>query len=223
MRIGSVVALLILGLAVVEAKADAPDPIAPLQQGAVVPEGSGAVVPGPWAERAAQEIIDLGTGQMDPDGRFHGDDPVTRYELATHLARLLWILRSRPEFMGVAAGVGEEGPPGDPGPVGPKGPEGPAGPPGPLSDPIAAAQGDVFIVRDTTLYKLDAYSLDVLATLELVGEPATGVAVTDGRVFVLQGATVSLYDAATLEMLESTTLGEDVPADEVVEDDTDDE
>lgn len=91
-----------------------------------------------WAYDAVQMLMDQGIMIGYPRSGFHGDRPLTRYEFAMAISRLLNVLEEQ------AGGVGPAGPPGPEGPVGatgepgvrgPQGAAGPAGPPGPQGPP----------------------------------------------------------------------------------------
>lgn len=108
-----------------------------------------------WASAGLERAALLGLVQGEPDGRFHGDRPVDRYEFAVALARLKQAvdaeLARRWQREGVPAAVDavfrdqrflaalqrNEGA-GAPGPAGPAGPRGPVGPPGPAG-PVGPA------------------------------------------------------------------------------------
>ena len=79
-----------------------------------------------WAYDAVEALRDQGLIIGFPDESFRGDCPLTRYEFAMLISRLL---DTRPEVDAGAAGQ-----PGLPGPPGPAGAAGPAGAPGPKSN-----------------------------------------------------------------------------------------
>ncbi|MGC9318398.1 MAG: S-layer homology domain-containing protein [Armatimonadota bacterium] len=96
-----------------------------------------------WAYDAVQMLMDRGIIIGYPKSGFHGDRPLTRYEFAMAISRLLQVLREMeaPAAPGERGAPGEQGgggppgPQGEPGAAGPQGPEGPPGPqgqPGPL-------------------------------------------------------------------------------------------
>ncbi|MCD6352200.1 MAG: S-layer homology domain-containing protein [Armatimonadetes bacterium] len=91
-----------------------------------------------WAYDAVQTLVDKGIIVGYPDGLFHGNRAMTRYEFAMALSRLLDNLptavqgpKGDPGPQGPAGPAGPQGPAGPPGPQGPAGPAGPAGPQGP--------------------------------------------------------------------------------------------
>lgn len=88
-----------------------------------------------WAYDAVRELARLGIIEGYPDGTFKGKQPMTRYEFAIAVYRLLEAIRTKPEIRellrGPAGPQGPHGPAGPPGPSGPQGPPGPPGPPGP--------------------------------------------------------------------------------------------
>ncbi len=79
-----------------------------------------------WAYDAVRELYRLGVLEGYPDGTFKGRQPMTRYEFALAVKRLLDAIREKPEIRELL-----RGPAGPQGPAGPAGPQGPAGPPGP--------------------------------------------------------------------------------------------
>lgn len=86
-----------------------------------------------WAYDACQQMSDLGIIIGYPDGTWRGDRPLTRYEFAMAVSRLVDQFTSQRQTMppGPAGAAGQPGPPGLPGPAGPPGPSGPQGPVGP--------------------------------------------------------------------------------------------
>jgi len=76
-----------------------------------------------WAYDAVEALRNQGLIIGFPDESFRGDCPLTRYEFAMLISRLLDTIP--------AAGAGAAGQPGLPGPPGPAGAAGPAGAPGP--------------------------------------------------------------------------------------------
>ncbi len=88
-----------------------------------------------WAYDAVQMLLDQGIMIGYPKTGFHGDRPLTRYEFAMALSRLLVALEDMSS--GWAGGIGPPGADGAPGAAGadglrgPEGPGGPQGPPGP--------------------------------------------------------------------------------------------
>lgn len=88
------------------------------------------VPPGHWADDALAALASAGVLQGDPDGRFDGARPATRYEVAAAVARLLECIDrmwEEPGRVGPEGPRGAEGPQGQQGPAGPPGPRGPAG------------------------------------------------------------------------------------------------
>ena len=75
-----------------------------------------------WAYGAVKQVVDSGLIIGYGEGTFKGDRPLTRYEFAISIARLL-------QLMPVGA-ADAPGPRGAPGPDGPPGPQGQAGEPG---------------------------------------------------------------------------------------------
>jgi hypothetical protein len=94
-----------------------------------------------WAYDAVQTILSQGIMIGYANSGFHGDRPLTRYEFAMALSRMLEVLAERSsEWAGPPGPQGPRGPsiaPGDTaGPRGPAGPMGPPGPPGPAGPPV---------------------------------------------------------------------------------------
>ena len=87
-----------------------------------------------WAYDAVQTLVDKGVIIGYPDGLFHGNRAMTRYEFAIAISRLIDHMPAGPA--GPAGAAGAAGPVGPAGPGGVAGDAGPAGPPGP-----AGAQG----------------------------------------------------------------------------------
>ncbi|MGD9497269.1 MAG: S-layer homology domain-containing protein [Armatimonadota bacterium] len=86
-----------------------------------------------WAYDAVEMLTEQGIIIGYPSGGFFGDRPLTRYEFAMAISRLLARLQE-----GAFAPAGPAGPPGPngaAGPAGPQGPVGPAGVPGPQGEP----------------------------------------------------------------------------------------
>ena len=113
-----------------------------------------------WAYDAVRELYRLGVLEGYPDGTFKGRQPMTRYEFALAVKRLLDAIREKPEIRellrgpagpqgpaGPAGPQGPAGPPGPPGPPGPQGPAGPAGPQGPAGPPGPPGKVDEDRVR----------------------------------------------------------------------------
>lgn len=98
------------------------------------PVGSGVPADVPadhWAAAYVQHLYEIGVlfGYPQDDYRFRGDRSLTRYELASALANLLWYIEDN-----LQPAAGERGPSGPPGPAGPQGPQGPVGPAGAPGD-----------------------------------------------------------------------------------------
>ena len=53
---------------------------------------------GHWAATPVERVVQRGIMEGSPGGRFHGEEPVTRYELAQMLIRMLKILHELPRF-----------------------------------------------------------------------------------------------------------------------------
>jgi hypothetical protein len=110
-----------------------------------------------WAYDAVRELYRLGVLEGYPDGTFKGRQPMTRYEFALAVKRLLDAIREKPEIrellrgpagpQGPAGPAGPQGPAGPPGPPGPQGPAGPAGPQGPAGPPGPPGKVDEDRVR----------------------------------------------------------------------------
>ncbi len=102
----------------------------------------GLVPLGHWAYDAVEILIDRGIIINYPDRGFSGDRPITRYEFAMAISRLLsqiddLTVEGPPGERGPAGPAGEtgpRGPAGEPGPQGPAGEPGPTGPQGPAAD-----------------------------------------------------------------------------------------
>lgn len=77
------------------------------------------VRPGHWAYDALNKLSAAGIIEGRPGGNYYGNQPMTRYEFAVAIARLLQNI-----------GTGTQGPKGDPGIQGPKGDKGDKGDPG---------------------------------------------------------------------------------------------
>ena len=89
-----------------------------------------------WAYDACEQISNFGIIIGYPDGTWRGDRPLTRYEFAMAITRLVDIFSSRTAgATGPAGPAGRPGPPGPPGRVGAPGPPGPMGPQGPQGPP----------------------------------------------------------------------------------------
>jgi len=76
---------------------------------------------GHWAYEAINKLSQAGIIEGLPDGNYYGNKPMTRYEFAVAIARLL----QRPTGGGGQGTQGIQGPPGPAGPAGERGPEGP--------------------------------------------------------------------------------------------------
>ncbi|MFO8081227.1 MAG: S-layer homology domain-containing protein [Armatimonadota bacterium] len=137
-----------------------------------VEESLGLVPFDHWAYDAVQMLLDQGIMIGYPRSGFHGDRPLSRYEFAMALSRLLDAIDApiAPDAgaPGPAGDAGPAGPAGEPGPAGapgPAGPAGPTGPPGPgvpdeqiqevvdgltreFEDELAAIRDDVGELRD---------------------------------------------------------------------------
>jgi len=88
-----------------------------------------------WAYDACQQLSDLGIIIGYPDGTWRGDRPLTRYEFAMAVSRIVDLFRANLGVWANRTGApGEPGPAGPEGPAGPPGPQGPAGPVGPPGD-----------------------------------------------------------------------------------------
>lgn len=90
-----------------------------------------------WAYDACQQLSDLGIIIGYPDGTWRGDRPLTRYEFAMAVSRLVDVFRG--DLGGKTGAPGPDGKPGPAGPDGAAGPPGPPGPPGPTGPPGDAA------------------------------------------------------------------------------------
>lgn len=90
-----------------------------------------------WAYDACQQISKYGIIIGYPDGTWRGDRPMTRYEFAMALSRLVDLFEAQTgrKLAGPQGPQGQQGPPGPPGEMGPPGPPGPAGPKGPPGEP----------------------------------------------------------------------------------------
>lgn len=132
-----------------------PDPSEGLADGAAFSD----VPSDHWAADAAANVASLGVDEAFPDGELRGDEPLSGYQTALLMARVLQVLDARVacseagvadtvetlqqdvgqlrtaldsgELEGPPGPAGEPGPPGPEGPQGERGPEGPAGPDGP--------------------------------------------------------------------------------------------
>lgn len=101
-----------------------------------------------WAYDAVADLEDAGVLVGDPDGRFHGDRAMTRYEFAVAVQRAVAVAVEEsarrvggtgtagpPGEMGVAGAPGPQGTAGAAGTNGPRGPQGAQGPKGAQGDP----------------------------------------------------------------------------------------
>lgn len=88
-----------------------------------------------WAYDACQQLCDLGIIIGYPDGSWRGDRPLTRYEFAMAVARIVDLFEARGLPGDAAGSAGPPGPAGPRGAAGPAGPVGPQGPPGPKGEP----------------------------------------------------------------------------------------
>jgi hypothetical protein len=98
-----------------------------------------------WAYDAVQTLVDKGVIIGYPDGLFHGNRAMTRYEFAIAISRLIDHMPGGPA--GPAGAAGAAGPVGPQGPAGPAGEAGPAGPPGPAGPQGPAGTVDEAQVR----------------------------------------------------------------------------
>jgi len=103
---------------------------------------------GHWAYDALDTLSRAGVIEGLPNGTYAGNRPMTRYEFAVAIARLLSVIPREPGVplvvptpVPVPSGAGPIGPPGPIGPQGPIGPAGPAGATGPAGP--AGPQGAV--------------------------------------------------------------------------------
>lgn len=96
-----------------------------------------------WAYDAVADLQDAGAFVGEPDGRFHGDRSLTRYEFAAALQRAIAAaLDDATDRIGQIRVKGPVGPAGTPGAAGPQGPQGAAGPAGPQgAQGVAGAKG----------------------------------------------------------------------------------
>jgi len=112
--------------------ATAPAVVAPQLVASAQAQPAGAQTPeyadvprGHWAYEAIARLSQAGIIEGYPDGNYYGNKPMTRYEFAVAIARLLQRI---PTGEGGGGGIGPAGPQGVPGPQGPAGAVGPAGP-----------------------------------------------------------------------------------------------
>jgi hypothetical protein len=105
-----------------------------------------------WAYDAVQTLVDKGVIIGYPDGLFHGNRAMTRYEFAIAISRLI---DHMPLPAGPAGAAGAAGPVGPAGPGGMAGDAGPAGPPGP-----AGPQGPAGVVDDAQVRAICAKLCD---------------------------------------------------------------
>lgn len=117
-----------------------------------------------WAYDAVDMLMKQGIIINYPRAGFRGDRPLTRYEFAMAISRLLTALPGMiPELAGPAgpAGpAGEAGPRGPAGPAGEAGPQGPPGPEGPVGPTpevdelieglVREFEGELRMIRDRT-------------------------------------------------------------------------
>ncbi len=106
-----------------------------------------------WAYDAVQTLVDKGVIIGYPDGLFHGNRAMTRYEFAIAISRLIDHMPAGPA--GPAGAAGAAGPVGPAGPAGGTGDAGPAGPPGP-----AGPQGPAGVVDDAQVRAICAKLCD---------------------------------------------------------------
>lgn len=93
-----------------------------------------------WAYDACQQMSELGIIIGYPDGTWRGDRPLTRYEFAMAVTRILDVFGSGGSgTSGAIAGGRGQGQPGTLGLAGPAGPAGAPGPHGPIGPPGPAA------------------------------------------------------------------------------------
>lgn len=102
-----------------------------------------------WAYDAVEMLRDQGLLIGYPNGDFRGDCPLTRYEFAMLISRLLdnW-KASQAGPQGAPGPPGPPGPAGAPGPPGPAGPAGPPGPPGPAGPPCECNELIIGLMRE---------------------------------------------------------------------------
>jgi len=85
-----------------------------------------------WANGSTSRISQLGIIVGYPDGLYHGDDFINRYQASLMFQRLIDCYVGQ-----IAMGSGAQGPQGPQGPAGPMGATGPQGPPGPAGSGVA--------------------------------------------------------------------------------------
>lgn len=103
-----------------------------------------------WAYDACEQLSNYGIIIGYPDGTWRGDRPLTRYEFAMAVSRLVDLFGGE-LGVGPAGPQGLPGPPGLPGVAGPAGPAGPMGPPGPAGPPGPPGEAVVDVDRVATL------------------------------------------------------------------------
>ncbi|MFW5867674.1 MAG: S-layer homology domain-containing protein [Armatimonadota bacterium] len=142
------------------------------------PEQSLGLVPfDHWAYDAVQMLVDQGILIGYPATGFHGDRPLTRYEFAMALSRLLNTLDDQggpgaAGPAGPAGAAGAAGPAGEAGAAGPPGPAGAAGPSGPAGPDVSEEQIQEVVDGLTREFgdELDAIRDDLGNLREQVGD-----------------------------------------------------
>ena len=118
-----------------------------------------------WAYDAVQALVNMGVIIGYPDICFRGDQPMTRYEFAMAISRLMEEMRIP---QGAAGPRGPAGPPGEPGLAGPPGEPGPAGPQGETGPPGPPA--DMTKVRHLTEALQEEFKEEIAQLREQVGD-----------------------------------------------------
>ncbi len=144
-----------------------------------------------WAYDAVKKLVEAGIIVGYPDGLFHGDRAMTRYEFAMALSRLLdyYGQSGAPGPAGPQGPRGEPGPAGPqgpPGPMGPPGPRGPAGPPGPQGPPGPPGKIDDARIRELIGKLLDEFRDEIAVVRGQVDGAARDISALGSRVEALE-------------------------------------
>ncbi|MBD3293557.1 MAG: hypothetical protein GF393_11580 [Armatimonadia bacterium] len=148
-----------------------------------VEESLGLVPFDHWAYDAVEMLAEQGIIIGFPKTGFHGDRPLTRYEFAMALSRLLTALEEGdfglegdPGIVGPRGPAGPDGEPGPRGPAGAPGPAGPAGEPGPPGPDVTEDQ-----IREIVDGLTREFSDELDQLRDEVGDLAERVDDVDGR------------------------------------------
>jgi hypothetical protein len=146
---------------------------------------------GHWAYEAINKLSQAGVLEGYPDGNYYGNKPMTRYEFAVAIARLM----GRITVPTQPTGEGRIGP------VGPQGPQGPAGAVGPAGPQLP----DLVFKRDIANFITRAEVNDLIAALRK--EFADELARLGVRVDNLEGRVQALENRKPVPPRHALSLG----------------